>query len=81
MDGQRTGLETPVANLIIRGRVISDHLLAMYLAMFAGFLVYLATSHILPEAHSRHSSRLTLLATITGTITMFGVVSLMSGLH
>ncbi len=59
---------------------ISDHLLALYLSMFAGFLIYLATSHILPEAHSRHSSRLTLLATAGGVAFMFVVVSLMSSL-
>ncbi len=61
--------------------VISDHVLALYLAMFAGFLVYLATSHILPEAHSRHSSRLTLFTTIAGVVFMFGVVSLMAGVE
>lgn len=59
---------------------ISEHLLALYLAMFAGFLTYLATSHILPEAHSRHSSRLTLIATVSGVVFMFIVVSLMAGL-
>lgn len=59
---------------------ISDRLLALYLAMFAGFLTYLATSHILPEAHSRHSSRLTLLATVLGVAFMFVVVSFMSSL-
>ena len=60
---------------------ISDRLLALYLSMFAGFLVYLATSHILPEAHSRHSSRLTLLATFVGLAFMFVVVSAMAGLE
>ncbi len=60
---------------------ISSEVLALYLAMFAGFLVYLATSHILPEAHSRHSSRLTLLATISGVVVMFVVVSMMAGLE
>ncbi len=60
---------------------ISDHVLAMYLSMFAGFLIYLATSHILPEAHSRHSSRWTLLATVSGVGFMFVVVSLMSSLR
>lgn len=53
----------------------SDRWLGLYLAMFAGFLVYLATSHILPEAHNRHSSRATLAATFAGIIVMFFVVS------
>lgn len=58
--------------------VVSDQLLAMYLAMFAGVLVYLATSHILPEAHSRHSSRATLISTVVGVVLMFAVVNQMA---
>ena len=58
----------------------SDRWLGLYLAMFAGFLVYLATSHILPEAHNRHSSRVTLAATFVGIIVMFFVVSAMKQL-
>ena len=55
--------------------VISDPTLALYLAMFSGFVIYLATSHILPEAHSRHKSRYTILATIGGVLIMWGLVS------
>lgn len=54
---------------------VPDHLLAIYLGFFAGFLLYLATGDILPEAHSRHPSRLTLLATLLGITAMWGVVS------
>ena len=54
--------------------VISDPTLAIYLAMFSGFVVYLATSHILPEAHSRHPSKITMLATITGVVAMWLIV-------
>ncbi|NBU93734.1 MAG: divalent heavy-metal cations transporter [Actinobacteria bacterium] len=54
---------------------ISDPLLAIYLAAFAGMLIYLATSHILPEAHARHSSKLTLLATVFGILIMWIVVA------
>ncbi len=53
---------------------ISDPLLAIYLATFSGFVIYLATSHILPEAHSRHPSRLTMLATIVGVCAMWIIV-------
>jgi len=53
---------------------ISDPSLAIYLAIFSGFVIYLATSHILPEAHSRHPSKMTMLATITGVITMWLIV-------
>jgi ZIP family zinc transporter len=54
---------------------LGNNLIAVYLAGFAGVVIYLATSHILPEAHSRHSSRLTILATIFGVLVMWGLVS------
>ena len=54
---------------------LGDNLIAIYLAAFAGIVIYLATSHILPEAHSRHSSRLTILTTIFGVLVMWGLVS------
>lgn len=54
---------------------LGNDLIAIYLAAFAGIVIYLATSHILPEAHSRHSSRLTILATIFGVLVMWGLVS------
>jgi ZIP family zinc transporter len=54
---------------------LSNKVIAIYLAVFAGIVIYLATSHILPEAHSRHSSKLTILATILGVLVMWGLVS------
>jgi len=54
--------------------IISDPTLAIYLAMFAGFVIYLATSHILPEAHSRHPSKLTMVATVIGVVAMWFIV-------
>ncbi|CAB4670212.1 unannotated protein [freshwater metagenome] len=54
--------------------VISNPIMAIYLAVFSGFVIYLATSHILPEAHSRHPSRLTMLATVLGVGIMWVVV-------
>lgn len=35
---------------------ISPHFLVLYLGFFAGFLLYIGASDILPEAHSKHSS-------------------------
>jgi ZIP family zinc transporter len=55
--------------------VLNDSLLALYLALFSGFVIYLATSHILPEAHSKHSSRWTFFATLIGVLIMWGVVT------
>ena len=54
---------------------ISDSNLAIYLALFSGIVIYLATSHILPEAHSKHPSKVTMLATLAGVLIMWAVVS------
>jgi len=54
---------------------ISSNLTAIYLAAFSGILVYLATSHILPEAHARHESRWTLISTLAGVAIMWALVS------
>ncbi len=54
---------------------ISNGWVAVYLALFAGFVIYIATSHILPEAHSRHPSRVTMLTTLLGVGIMWLVVA------
>jgi zinc transporter, ZIP family len=54
---------------------VSDSVLALYLGAFAGFLLYLATADILPEAHARHPSRLTLVSTAAGVAVMWVVVA------
>ncbi|AXI77632.1 ZIP family metal transporter [Peterkaempfera bronchialis] len=55
---------------------IPTRLLGLYLGFFAGFLLYLATSDILPEAHSAHPSRVTLLCTVTGALFIWLVIGL-----
>lgn len=47
--------------------------LVIYLGFFAGFLLYIGASEILPEAHSKHSSYVTILMTILGVATIFAV--------
>lgn len=56
---------------------ISEAWIAIYLALFSGVIVYIATSHILPEAHSSHPSRVTILSTLAGVAIMFAVVSIL----
>ncbi|WP_042400465.1 ZIP family metal transporter [Streptacidiphilus carbonis] len=55
---------------------IPEHAVGLYLGFFSGFLMYLATSDILPEAHSPHPSRSTLLCTIAGAGFMWLVIGL-----
>lgn len=57
----------------------SNQAISIYLAVFAGILIYLATSHILPEAHARHSSKLTLLSTLVGIALMWFLVATLHG--
>lgn len=45
-----------------------------YLGIFAGFLLYIASSDILPEAHSKRSSWVTVGMTVFGAILMYIVL-------
>lgn len=54
----------------------SEQSLGIYLGFFAGFLLYIGASDILPQAHSRGSSRSTIGLTIAGTAFMFLVTRL-----
>lgn len=48
-----------------------ERVLALYLGFFAGFILYIAASNILPQAHSEEFSRKSILLTILGTVFMF----------
>lgn len=51
--------------------------LAVYLGGFAGFLIYIGASDILPEAHSEHSSVNTIALTVAGSAFAFVVTRLL----
>jgi ZIP family zinc transporter len=52
---------------------VPDAALTIYLGFFAGFLLYIGASEILPEAHSKHSSYSTIGLTVLGAAFMFVV--------
>lgn len=54
---------------------IPDQALVLYLGFFAGFLLYIGASDILPQAHDEKSSRLTIGLTVAGTALMFAIIS------
>lgn len=56
--------------------VLPEKYLVLYLGFFAGFLLYIGASDILPEAHSGNPSFKTLFATISGTVLIFLVTRL-----
>ncbi len=52
---------------------IPENWLVIYLGFFAGFLLYIGSSEILPEAHSKHSSYWTIALTVLGAAFIFVV--------
>lgn len=50
---------------------LSEPNLVLYLGFFAGFLLYIGASDILPQAHEDKSSRITILLTVLGAALMF----------
>jgi zinc transporter ZupT len=52
---------------------MSDHFLVLYLGFFAGFLLYIGVSDILPEAHSQKSSYKLILLTLLGVAFIFAI--------
>ena len=57
--------------------MLPESALAIYLGFFAGFLIYIGASDILPQAHSKGSTRETIGLTILGTLFMFFVTRLL----
>lgn len=55
----------------------SSTVLLGYLGFFAGFLLYIGASDILPEAHSKDSSLRTVAATVLGVVFIFVVTQLL----
>jgi zinc transporter ZupT len=50
---------------------IPNNFLILYLGFFAGFLLYIGASDLLPEAHSEHSSYKMISLTIIGVLFIF----------
>lgn len=55
---------------------LSSYFLVLYLGFFAGFLLYIGASDILPEAHSKQSSYKTIVLTVLGAIFVFIITRL-----
>lgn len=52
---------------------VPPYFLVLYLGFFAGFLLYIGASDILPEAHSEQSSYKLMSLTILGTLFIFAI--------
>jgi len=60
-----------IGGLVSLSVSLSEATLAIYLGFFAGFLLYISASNILPQAHSEKSSRKTIALTVIGVFIMF----------
>ncbi len=60
-----------IGGLVSLGFELSSKTLAIYLGFFAGFILYIAASNLLPQAHSKESSRLSTVLTVAGVVFMF----------
>lgn len=52
---------------------LSESTLAIYLGFFAGIILYISASNLLPQAHSEDSSKRSISLTILGVVFMFAV--------
>jgi zinc transporter ZupT len=60
---------------------IPEQYLPLYLGFFAGFLLYIGASDILPQAHDEKSDKFTIVLTVAGVALMFLVTRLVTELH
>jgi len=55
---------------------LPENLLALMLALFCGFFLYIGASDLLPESHHRHPTAWTTFATMLGMAMMYAVIKL-----
>lgn len=53
---------------------VTNSVLALLLAVFAGFFLYIGASDLLPESHHAHPVKWTTFATVLGIAVMYGVI-------
>jgi ZIP family zinc transporter len=53
---------------------VPDQYLALILALFSGFFLYIGASELLPESHHRHPQLFTSLMTVLGMLVMFAAI-------
>lgn len=58
---------------------LNEQQLVIYLGFFAGFLLYIGMSDILPQAHEKQSSKITIALTVFGALLMYVVIRSLEG--
>ena len=70
----------PFAGILIsRLIVLPRSALAIVIAAFAGFFLYIGASELLPDSHHRHPRAWTTIATLLGAALIYAVVTLSGG--
>jgi zinc transporter ZupT len=65
-----------VGGLASLAYTFSEKSLGIYLGFFAGFMLYIAASNLLPQAHSQDSGRRSFLLTLVGVVFIFIITRL-----
>jgi zinc transporter ZupT len=60
-----------VGMLITRGFAVSDDVLGLLLALFAGFFLYIGAADLIPESHHAHPTFWTTFMTLLGALVLF----------
>ena len=56
--------------------VVSEDMLGLLLALFAGFFLYIGASDLIPESHHAHPKFLTTVMTLLGAAVLYLAISL-----
>jgi zinc transporter ZupT len=65
--------------LVSRFIVVPQNALAIVIAAFAGFFLYIGASELLPDSHHRHPRAWTTIATLMGAALIYAVVTVSGG--
>ena len=57
---------------------VSNNIIAVILAIFAGFFLYISASDLIPEGHHSHSKTLTTILTILGAVILYIIVNVVA---
>lgn len=55
---------------------LSESMLGIILAIFAGFFMYIGASDLLPESHHTHSAKWTTIITVVGVVVLYAAIQL-----
>ncbi|MFA6405117.1 MAG: ZIP family metal transporter [Candidatus Paceibacterota bacterium] len=74
------GLAPVVGALLTFAFSVKDNVLAIILAIFAGFFLYIGASDLIPEGHHSHSKILTTVMTLIGAVFLYFIVLFAHGI-